>query len=442
MLYIDDKPVPFDALTGEPLTNIQLVNGQWVLVPKIGKDVMPEYRVIPQALLSGAVLFEDAATKKKVGYIDANKLADYLENKQVPKGAGFEQFKKDIAKATGEIRREWNAYVEASNQRGLMPEITRRGQQVEQRLAGLSGTPIPDQRYVSINQDGSTKKSQIRPVVTTPESTLAQTGSQYQGYVAGRNTFDTNSPWSKISSLDFSTPGVVRDATGNSMLILTQTVGEGKVQAYAIPEASFQANIFDMPKAQIAQYQTALKNAGQWSGPTDGELNYLNRGQFVSALLLAAKGATAENLALYADNAAKPKGLFDVINEAAQAGGAGVTTRDVFITNREEAAAALDAVYVQSIGRKANKKEIDEFYRKVQKEAKARPTISTRTTGGDTTQAGFTERSMVEMASAQAEARPEFLAYQLSTNFYDALRGAAQLPVQFGEAPTTGPLGG
>jgi len=115
MLYIDDKPVPFDALTGEPLTNIQLVNGQWVLVPKIGKDVMPEYRVIPQALLSGAVLFEDAATKKKVGYIDANKLADYLENKQVPKGAGFEQFKKDIAKATGEIRREWKPEYNMEN---------------------------------------------------------------------------------------------------------------------------------------------------------------------------------------------------------------------------------------------------------------------------------------------------------------------------------------
>ena len=47
------------------------------------------------------------------------------------------------------------------------------------------------------------------------------------------------------------------------------------------------------------------------------------------------------------------------------------------------------------------------------------------------------------MAGAQAEARPEFLAYQLSTNFYNALLGASRLPVQFGagEAPVTGPVG-
>jgi hypothetical protein len=59
------------------------------------------------------------------------------------------------------------------------------------------------------------------------------------------------------------------------------------------------------------------------------------------------------------------------------------------------------------------------------------------------TKAGFTETSVVDMAGAQAEARPEFLAYQLSTNFYNALLGASRLPMEFGagEAPTTGPLG-
>jgi hypothetical protein len=42
------------------------------------------------------------------------------------------------------------------------------------------------------------------------------------------------------------------------------------------------------------------------------------------------------------------------------------------------------------------------------------------------------------MAEAQAEARPEFLAYQLSNNFYNALYNATRIPSGFENAPGSG----
>lgn len=438
MFYIDDKPVPFDPMTGEPMANIQLINGQWVLAPKLGKDVMPEYRVIPESLLRDAVLFEDKSTKKKIGYVDANRLADHLEKYQAPRGAGFDQFKKDIATAAGEIRKEWNAYVQASNERGIMPEIIRRGEQVEARLPKF-GTPSPDTRYVPIGQNGTVKRTQIKPVETPAETTLAPTGGQYQGYIAGRDVF--SSPWSALTGLDLTTPGLAFDADDNPMLILADPTQKGK-KVYAVSQQEFMASIANMPKATIAQFQKALKAAGEWSGSIDGELNYLNRSDFADKLLVAAQGATQENLAAYSTKSNQVQGILGIINEAAKNAGGTQTSTTVTIVNRESAQQYLDNTYLNSIGRKATKKEVDEFYQKVQKEAKARPDVSTTTGTQTTRRQGFDESTLVDMASAQAEARPEFLAYQLSTNFYDALRGAAQLPVQFGEAPTTGPLGG
>lgn len=441
MLYIDNKPVPFDPMTGEPLANVQLVNGQWLLAANIGKDVMPEYRVIPESLLRDAVLFEDKATKRKVGYVDANRLAAHLKQYEAPKGAGFAQFKKDIAKAANQITTEWNAYVQASNQRGLMPEVTRRGQEIEARLANLGGSPLPDNRYIPLTQNGTVKQSSIKPATSAkPDATLADTSLPVQGPgVGGRDAL--SNPWSALTGLDFSEPGIVFDASDNPMLILLDSKNGNK--AYAVSQTEFTSQVTNMPKQLIAQYQAALKKAGQWSGTVDGELNYLNRSEFANKLLLAAQGATQENLAAYTNKSNKVKGIFDVINEAARVGGETKTTAQTYITNRETAQQILDDTYLQSIGRKANKKEVDEFYQKVQKEAKARPTVTTRGTGSVSTKAGFTETSVVDMAGAQAEARPEFLAYQLSTNFYNALLGASRLPMEFGagEAPTTGPLG-
>lgn len=172
----------------------------------------------------------------------------------------------------------------------------------------------------------------------------------------------------------------------------------------------------------------------------NGELD--RNGEFENAFLQAHTFANRVNYQKLQNN--QPiLGLSDAIKEYKTSGMDGGPQINVTLFNRDEVAATLDSIYLQSIGRKANKKEVDEFYRKVQKEAKAKPTVTTTTGRQTTTQRGFETTSLQRMAEAQAEARPEFLAYQLSTNFYNALLGASQLPLTFGagEAPVTGPLG-
>jgi hypothetical protein len=172
----------------------------------------------------------------------------------------------------------------------------------------------------------------------------------------------------------------------------------------------------------------------------NGELD--RNGEFENAFLQAHTFANRVNYQKLQNN--QPiLGLSDAIREYRTSGMDGGPQINVTLFNRDEVAATLDSIYLQSIGRKANKKEVDEFYRKVQKEAKAKPTVTTTTGRQTTTQRGFETTSLQRMAEAQAEARPEFLAYQLSTNFYNALLGASQLPLTFGagEAPVTGPLG-
>ena len=446
MLYIDGKPVPWDPMTGEPLPNIVLVNGQWLLSPNIGKNLSPEYRVVPEKLLKNAVLFEDKATKKKVGYVYGEELTEYINKVEPPRGAGFDQLKKDLANARKDIAEtvKWSEYLEASEQRGLMPEVTRLGEAFEERYLG-SGTPIPDNRYVPINEQGTVKPTTVKPSTPAkPETTLAGGPITPAPFTMdAKDAITARDPWTAVGGLDFSEPGAVFDANSNSVFILTETTKSGQRKAYVIPQIEFNAQINTMPKEEIKRYQAALKSAGQWNYEVNGELNYLNRATFANALTQAAQGVTEANVIAYNQRSA-PKGILEIINEAAKAAGGGVsTTRETYIVNRESAQTALDNIYLQSIGRKANKKEVDEFYQKVQKEAKARPTVRTSTSAGGTTRQGFTGDTITEMAGAQAEARPEFLAYQLSTNFYDALLRASQLPLKFGagEAPTTGPIG-
>jgi len=451
MLYIDGKPVPSDPATGQALANIQLVNGQWVLASNIGKDVMPEFRAIPEKLLRDAVFFEDKASKKKIGYIDANRLAKYYSDYKVPQGAGYDQFKKDLSKAASDIKEEWLDYYNRSNQQGLMPEITRRGEQIDERLVnfekklGRALTSSVSDRYSPITSDGNIKREEIPPIKPTPDTTLSPTfiQSTISQEAAAAERGVTRNPWSSLNGLDFNTiPGQVKDADGNTLLILTTTDKNNVKKVYTTTLPEFNTSIASMPKEQIKKYQAALKAAGQWNYEVNGELNYLNRPLFNNALLAVAEATTTDNIVAYTQKGT-PKTTFDILNQAAKAGAGSTTSAQTYIINRESAQSALDDIYLNSIGRKANKKEVDEFYRKVQKEAKARPTVRTDTGSAATTRQGFSGETLTEMASAQAEARPEFLAYQLSTNFYNALLGASQLPIKFGagEAPVTGPLG-
>lgn len=446
MLYIDGKPVPSDPATGQALANIQLVNGQWVLASNIGKDVMPEFRAIPEKLLRDAVFFEDKASKKKIGYIDANRLAKYYSDYKVPQGAGYDQFKKDLSKAASDIKEEWLDYYNRSNQQGLMPEIIRRGEQIDERLVnfekklGQALTSSVSDRYAPITSDGNFKRSDAPPFKSTPDANLKDTPIQPPSTMDAKDAI--TSRWAALKNLSFdSTTQTWTGPDGLPGYILSQKTKTGP-KIVTLSETQFNQILSGLSSTEIKQYQQSLKNAGLWNNEVNGELNYLTRETFNQAIRTAADAATAENLQAYRTNGAT-KSILDVINQAAKAGAGSTTSAQTYIINRESAQSALDDIYLNSIGRKANKKEVDEFYRKVQKEAKARPTVTTNTGGSTTTRQGFSKETLTEMGSAQAEARPEFLAYQLSTNFYNALLGASRLPLTFGagEAPVTGPLG-
>jgi len=203
-------------------------------------------------------------------------------------------------------------------------------------------------------------------------------------------------------------------------------------------------NVYSKDAAKTIDTKRRLIEAGvlDKNEPLDGNVSQA----FRDAVLKVGVFVSEENYYLHKSGQKRqlmtPEQGIDLLIARGGGKGASRTSSFVSIPSREDAEELLNETYLSSIGRKANKKEIDEFYRKVQKEAKARPSTRTETAVGTGTstveQEGFTPATARQMASATAEARPEFLAYQLSTNFYNALYNASRLPVEFGDAPVLG----
>jgi len=435
-MLIDDVEVPVGPFG--PRVNIQFINGQWVIAPAFGRDLSPEYRAVPEKLLQNAALFLDPSGRK-VGYIPDDVLTNYLQSVKPPKGPNSDLIKQELDRTVKSIRDTARNIAEPD------PEVAKLSEKFRAQYLAPGQMAPGSSSFLPLRQDGSIKPAGVRATQpATAGADLATTPIEEQQPTRPR-TMDAkdaiSSRWSALRNLTYDqTTQTWVGPDGLPGYILSQNTKVGP-RVVTISETEFDNILSNLTKNEIKQYQQALSAAGAWSGNTDGELNYLTRQAFNTAVKTAAAGATQENLVAYETNGA-PKSILDIINEAAKGAGGSQTQTTVTIINRESAQQYLDNTYLNSIGRKATKKEVDEFYRKVQKEAKARPAVSTTTGTQTTRRQGFDESTLVEMASAQAEARPEFLAYQLSTNFYDALRGAAQLPVQFGEAPTTGPLGG
>jgi hypothetical protein len=439
-IEIDDTKVPVNTLTQEPVANIRFVKGQWVLVDAYGRNLPEQYRAIPSDVLQNAVLFQ-AQNGDKVGYIDNAALTGYLRKVTPPSTPVGVQIKNEINNTISSIQKAADAIANPDPEVAKLSEKFR-GQYLAPGKIGPKGGS-----FLPLNKDGSLKRTTTMPgTVSTPDSTLAGgsiTDQTRTGITDGKDRL--SSRWAAVGQLSFDESGFPRDEFGQTVYVLaTRTPTSSK--AYTVTQRDLDNSVYKMSAEEIKRYQQAFKSVGQWDYEVNGELNYLTRGKFLQALNTAALETTAQNLQAYGTKDSAPQNLLTVVADAArQLGGVSATrtTAQTYITNRETAQQILDDTYLQSIGRKANKKEVDEFYQKVQKEAKARPTVTTRGTGSVSTKAGFTETSVVDMAGAQAEARPEFLAYQLSTNFYNALLGASRLPMEFGagEAPTTGPLG-
>lgn len=205
-------------------------------------------------------------------------------------------------------------------------------------------------------------------------------------------------------------------------------------------------NIYSKDAAKTIETKRRLIEAGQLdeNEPLDGNVSQA----FRDAVVRVARFVSEENYFMHKSGQKRPlmtpeQGI-DLLITRGEGDGAGKTTVDRFvgIPSRDEAQELLDETYLTSIGRKATKKEVDEFYRKVRKEAKSSPTTRRTTVAGggqsSVTEEGFGPATARQMAGEAAEARPEFLAYQLSTNFYNALYNASRIPSGFEDAPVLG----
>jgi hypothetical protein len=204
-------------------------------------------------------------------------------------------------------------------------------------------------------------------------------------------------------------------------------------------------NTYSKDAAKTIETKRRLIAANQLDDnePLDGNVSQA----FRDAVLKVARFVSEENYFMHKSGQKRPlmtpeQGIDLLISRGGD--GAGKTTVDRFVNlpSREEVQELLDETYINSIGRKATKKEVEDFYRKVRKEAKSSPTTrrTTTTTGGQSsvTEEGFTPSAARLMAGEAAETRPEFLAYQLSTNFYNALYNATRVPGGFEDAPVLG----
>jgi hypothetical protein len=217
-----------------------------------------------------------------------------------------------------------------------------------------------------------------------------------------------------------------------------------------ISEPDLIQSAYSLSKNERKRLQEDMKRVGildkNFKANGDFDLN----GDFINGFLNAHRAANQVNFNNLQNNL-PVKGVlqaYQELQDTQTAAAQPTVTRSVSIPNREAAAEQLNNLYMSSVGRKATDKEIDEFYKKVRSTAKSRPTVTTATPGktgtGEgnsySTQEGFTTDVLQSMARETAEARPEFLAYQLSTNFYDALLGASQLPIATRGIPASGSL--
>jgi hypothetical protein len=297
------------------------------------------------------------------------------------------------------------------------------------RSQGSNGvTPIQDVTVDSVEVKDPNEPDRGREIALTEDGIVVQ-----------------SDPTVKLRS------GETREAfTRNGLMLGMPSSGDAKdVGAYILkaPEQYVQEiyDTYSKDAAKTIETKRRLIEAGvlDKSEPLDGNVSQAFREAVLKVGVFVSEENYFTNKSGQKRQLMTPEQGIDLLI-ARGSDGAGKTTVDRFvgIPSRDEAQELLDETYLNSIGRKANKKEVDEFYRKVRKEAKSSPTTRRTTAAGggqsSVTEEGFGPATASQMAGEAAETRPEFLAYQLSTNFYNALYNASRLPVNFQNAPVLG----
>jgi hypothetical protein len=93
----------------------------------------------------------------------------------------------------------------------------------------------------------------------------------------------------------------------------------------------------------------------------------------------------------------------------------------------QQVRSAADSIYQNSIGRALNDEELRMLHQSLNTTLKANPTVIKTTASGDsTTYGGIDERGLMEQ---EAQANPEFAAYQQATTYFDSMLDTLRGPV-------------
>jgi hypothetical protein len=93
----------------------------------------------------------------------------------------------------------------------------------------------------------------------------------------------------------------------------------------------------------------------------------------------------------------------------------------------QQVRSAADSIYQNSIGRALNDEELRMLHQSLNTTLKANPTvIKTTASGNSTTYGGIDERGLMEQ---EAQANPEFAAYQKATTYFDSMLETLRGPV-------------
>ena len=218
---------------------------------------------------------------------------------------------------------------------------------------------------------------------------------------------------------NYKSPIVPTGSTVSNTAVSGTTGYQSGLTTTANADAALLFNLSEPDRKIIAQ---RLKNAGYKVAVTG---KYSDR-------LLAAYSSASQKAALQSSLIGQPFTVGQYLDQEAAAkiaeGGSGPSVRkEVRISDQTTAKALIDAIFQDTLGRKASGKEILKYTRNLQAAQKAAPTVTTYATSGGTTSSTTTggineQQYLIDQIAGTDEAKANQVLGYYKT-FMDALGG-------------------
>jgi len=224
---------------------------------------------------------------------------------------------------------------------------------------------------------------------------------------------------SNLFDYNYKSPIVPTGSTVSNTAVSGTTGYQSGITTTANADATLLYNLSEPDRKIIAQ---RLKNAG-YKVAVSGKY---------SDKLLAAYSSAAQKAALQSSLIGQPFTVGQYLDQEAAAkiaeGGSGPSVRkEVRISDQTTAKALIDAIFQDTLGRKASGKEILKYTKNLQAAQKAAPTVTTYATSGGTTSSTTTggineQQYLIDQIAGTDEAKTNQVLGYYKT-FMDALGG-------------------